>query len=552
MWLDRFLTGTYESASKLSRENNVAGDTMAADLVRVRPDAKVGPSADDIIAAIPQRVHLAVDTQAAHHAGRTALVDDRGSLTYGALRSAVGSTAEQLSSLGVRVGDRIMVVSENCNQMAVLLLAASKLDAWAIVVNPRLSPREVDQIRDHSGSRRIFLTASVSPEAASHARRYEAPTVDVPGLREIAMTRLNEAANPEPVHADPAWQVAVLIYTSGTTGAPKGVMLTHENLLFSAQTTALIRRMTPDDKLYVVLPISHIVGISLLIMAFLTGATARLVARYDPARMIEALALEGITIVNGVPATYQRLIEHKVVAGLEKIETGPLRLIAVAGAPLDLDLKRKVEQELGLPLLNGYGITECAPGLSCVRLDAPRNDGAVGTLLPGIEARLISPEGTICADGKVCELHVRGRNVMLGYYRAPDLTAKAIDSEGWFNTGDLGRFEGDVLYIAGRTKELIIRSGFNVYPAEVEAVLSTHPDVVQCAVVGREIEGNEEVVAFVRLLPDSTTIPDDLARHAAPLLTAYKRPSEIIVVDSLPSTSTGKILKHKLAELFRA
>jgi long-chain acyl-CoA synthetase len=529
----------------------VTGDIVAAGPTRRRSATKLGPPAGDILAALPRRIHLAMTAQVARHADRIALVDDQGSLTYSALQSAATSTAARLSSLGIRAGDRIMVVSENCNQMAVLLLAASMLDAWTIVANPRLSPRELDQIRDHSGSRRMLLTAARSPEAASHAERYGAPMIDIPGLGDIAVTGLNEPTDPEPVHADPARQVAVLIYTSGTTGMPKGVMLTHENLLFSAQTTALIRRMTPDDKIYVVLPISHIVGISLLFMTFLTGASARLVARYDPARMMEAFAHEGITIVNGVPATYQRLIEHKAVAAIETIKTGRLRLIAVAGAPLDLDLKRKVERDLRLPLLNGYGITECAPGLSGVKLDAPRTDDAVGTLVPGIEARLISPEGTVCADGVVGELHVRGRNVMLGYYRAPDLTAKAIDSDGWFNTGDLGRFEGDVLYIAGRTKELIIRSGFNVYPAEVEAVLSTHPDVVQCAVIGRKVDGNEEVVAFVRLLAASKTTPDDLARHVAPLLTAYKRPSEIIVVDSLPSTSTGKILKHKLAELYR-
>ncbi len=155
-------------------------------------------------------------------------------------------------------------------------------------------------------------------------------------------------------------------------------------------------------------------------------------------------------------------------------------------------------------------------------------------------------------NGEVAELHVRGRNVMRGYYRAPDLTAKAIDSEGWFNTGDLARFEGDCLYIVGRTKEMIIRSGFNVYPAEVEAVLSSHDAVVQCAVVGRQVEGNEEVVAFVQLLAGSDTSPEDLMAHLAPQLTSYKRPSQIIVMEALPATSTGKILKHKLAETLRA
>ncbi len=171
----------------------------------------------------------------------------------------------------------------------------------------------------------------------------------------------------------------------------------------------------------------------------------------------------------------------------------------------------------------------------------------------GLEARIVGRDGGIvAANGEVGELHVRGPNVMRGYYRAPDLTAKAIDPDGWFNTGDLARFEGDCLYIVGRTKEMIIRSGFNVYPAEIEAVLSTHDAVVQCAVVGRPVQGNEEVVAFVQLLKGSTTTPQDLMAHVAPQLTSYKRPSEIIVLDALPATSTGKILKHKLAESLRS
>ena len=253
-----------------------------------------------------------------------------------------------------------------------------------------------------------------------------------------------------------------------------------------------------------------------------------------------------------MPATYQRLLEYKTMAGLKQLDRGSLRLIAVAGAPLDLALKSRVEQEFGLPLSNGYGITECSPGISGVRFDAPRADQAVGTLLPGVEARVRTIDGIPVARGEVGELHVRGRNVMRGYYRAPDLTARAIDSEGWFNTGDLARFDGDCLYIVGRTKEMIIRSGFNVYPAEIEAVLNSHKDVVQSAVVGRAIEGNEEVVAFVQLMQGTTTNSDELMAYVAPQLTSYKRPSEIVVLPALPATSTGKILKHKLAESLRS
>ena len=165
-----------------------------------------------------------------------------------------------------------------------------------------------------------------------------------------------------------------------------------------------------------------------------------------------------------------------------------------------------------------------------------------------MEARVRTLDGIPLGNGEVGELHVRGRNVMRGYYRAPDLTAKVIDSEGWFNTGDLARFVGDCLYIVGRTKEMIIRSGFNVYPAEVEAVLNSHKDVVQSAVVGRPVEGNEEVVAFVQLIRGSRTRAADLMDVLKHELAAYKRPSEIILLDALPATSTGKILKHKLAQ----
>ena len=502
----------------------------------------------EITAGLPSRLHEVFERPAAATPDNIALIEDGGSWTYRELDRSVTEIASVLTSLGIRAGDRMMIVSENCIALAGLLLAASRIDAWAIIANPRLSARELDQIRDHSGARRMFFAADVSKEAAAHASRCAAEIGQVGPLREIGIGALNEDTAAEPVEAEGAKQVAVLIYTSGTTGTPKGVMLTHDNLLISAKTTAHFRKMDARDKVYVVLPISHIVGISLLIMTLMAGATVRLVSKYDPAALAKAIAEQGITILNGVPATYQRLLEYKAVTGLDRLERGSLRLLGVAGAPLDLDLKTHVEKEFGLPLSNGYGITECSPGISGVRFDAPRADQAVGTLLPGIEGKIVATDGSLAPNGQVGELHVRGRNVMRGYYRAPDLTARAIDADGWFNTGDLARFEGDCLYIVGRTKEMIIRSGFNVYPAEVEAVISSHKDVVQCAVVGRAVDGNEEVIAFVQLLQGSALKSADLMAFINPQLTSYKRPSEIIVLDALPATSTGKILKHKLAE----
>jgi len=509
-------------------------------------------AAAKILESLSNRIHQVFDHFVTPTPDAIAVIGDDEKLTYRQFDRAVAATAEALRELGVRAGDRVMIVSENCIALACLLFGASRLDAWAIVANPRLSARELDQIRNHSGARRVFLTAGISEEAAAHTSRSGAGVRDVGPLSGIGVSVLNESAVAEPVETDGARQVAVLIYTSGTTGTPKGVMLTHRNLLFSAKTTALHRNMTSADKQYCVLPISHIVGISLLIQTLMVGASVRLVVKYSPAALVKAMAEEGITMLNGVPATYQRLLEYKATAGLPKLNRGALRLIGVAGAPLDLDLKARVEQELGLPLSNGFGITECSPGISGVRSDAPRNDNAVGRLLPGLEARIVRKDGTIAANSDIGELHVRGANVMRGYYRAPDLTAKAIDKDGWFNTGDLARFEDDILFIVGRTKEMIIRSGFNVYPAEIEAVISTHPAVVQCAVVGRQVPGNEEVVAFVQLLKGSEVTAADVMAHAAPQLTSYKRPSEIILMDALPATSTGKLLKHKLAETLRS
>ncbi len=511
-------------------------------------ESPVAIDVEQLAATLPRRLHLVAEPYIAEAPERIALTEDGGSWSYAELGRNMADIADHLAALGIRAGDRMVIVSENCIALAGLLLAASRLDAWAIVANPRLAAREIDQIRQHSGARLVFLTGGVSKEAAAHAARLGAKPRRIGPLKNIAVTALNEQTTPEPVEDDPAKQIAVLIYTSGTTGTPKGVMLSHENLLISAAITAQFRKMSSEDKVYVVLPISHIVGISLLLMTLMTGGTVRLVSKYDPAALAKAIKEEGVTILNGVPATYQRLLEYKTVAGLKRLDRGSLRLIAVAGAPLDLDLKSRVEAELGLPLSNGYGITECSPGISGVRFDAPRSDNTVGTLLPGVEARVRSIDGLPLRPGEIGELHVRGRNVMRGYYRAPDLTAKAIDSEGWFNTGDLARFADDRLYIVGRTKEMIIRSGFNVYPAEIEAVLNTHKDVVQSAVVGRPVDGNEEVVAFVQLIQGSRTKATDLADYIRNQLAPYKRPSEIIVLEALPATSTGKILKAQLAQ----
>jgi acyl-CoA synthetase (AMP-forming)/AMP-acid ligase II len=441
-----------------------------------------------------------------------------------------------------------MVVSENCVAAAVLLLALSRLDAWVIIVNPRLSQREVEQIREHSGARLLLFTSGVSAEAATHAAFYNARTALIEGFAEVIVSEINSVAVPERVEDGRHVQVAVLIYTSGTTGTPKGVMLTHENLLFSARTNALYE--TPGDahKIYIILPISHIAGFTFLLMSLMMGATARLVRKFEPARLADEISNGEVSLFGGVPATYQRLLEYKDTVGSKRLGRGILKHMMVAGAPLDLTLKSRIEEAYGIQLLNCYGITECSPTISSVRPGQPKNDQTVGSFVSGVEGRVVKLDGSVAMAGEVGELYVRGPNVMLGYYHAPDLTAAAVDSDGWFKTGDLARIDGDCLYIVGRAKEMIIRSGFNVYPAEVEAVINSHPAVIQSAVVGKPVSsGNEEVIAFVQLQANSETSVDDLASYINPLLTPYKRPSQIIKLETLPATSTGKILKSKLA-----
>jgi long-chain acyl-CoA synthetase len=195
-------------------------------------------------------------------------------------------------------------------------------------------------------------------------------------------------------------------------------------------------------------------------------------------------------------------------------------------------------------------MTESSPTIAQTMLDAPRADCAAGFPIPGIEVRFVALEGGDVAAGEVGELWVRGPNVMLGYYRDEAQTRATVTADGWLRTGDLARQDADgALHIVGRSKELIIRSGFNVYPAEVENVLNGHPDVLQSAVIGRQVEGNEEVVAFVELLPSVLALPSDLLEWCEARLAPYKRPASIRVLAALPAAATGKVLKHKLREL---
>ena len=504
----------------------------------------------DVFASLPTRISDVVTPWAERLPDHPALVEASGTWTYAQLAEKIRTAEAWLIASGIRPGDRVMIVCENCRALAAILLALAKIDAWPVLVNAHLSAREVDAIRDHCGARRVIYTAYVSPRATDHAKRHEAVIEEVAGLGVIGVGALNDHVQPESVDSDTANNVAALIYTSGTTGLPKGVMLTHRGLLFMAAGAAKIRSLTPDDRLLGVLPMSHAVGLSVVLLGtLLSGATLYIVPRFDPMSAPVSLVKDKLTILIGVPAIYLQLLQYAKLRGLTSLNCPDLRIIASTGAPLQPSIKSAVENLLGLVLHNGYGVTECSPTIAQTRIDEPQTDTSVGRVFPGVEVKLVASDGKLVADGEVGELRVRGPNIMKGYYRAPEETSAAIDAEGWFNTRDLARMEDGNLFIVGRTKEMIVHLGLNVYPIEVEAVLNAHPAVLRSAVIGRTITGDEEILAFVQPVEGASLAANELGEYAAAHLASYKRPSKIFVVPSMPLTLTGKVVKDELAKM---
>ncbi|MEM6847106.1 MAG: AMP-binding protein [Pseudomonadota bacterium] len=479
------------------------------------------------------------DIIADHPDNQSAVIDDDGArFTYDELRSMAADTAQALRDHGVRPGDKVMLVCENCMLYAVSLFAILNCDAWVVPVNARQSSAELAAIAEHGGVRAMVFTPRFSEPAGQHAADYNATTLITLPCGDLLVSPVRDAA-PEPLPGDPDERVAALMYTTGTTSAPKGVMLTHTNLAWNATASATFRKLAPDDVLLCVLPVTHIFGFaSACLAAFKTGATVRFLTRFSPEVILNELA-KGASIFPAVPQMYARILNHLSETGAE-FSAPQLRYISSGGAPLDPDWKARTEAVFGLPLNNGYGITEAAPTVAATRPDFPRSDLSVGPAVEGVEIKIHEPDN----DG-VGEIWIRGPNIMKGYYKNPEANRASMMPEGWYRTGDLGRMAPDgALFIAGRLKELIIRSGFNVHPPEVEAMLTQHPNVVVAAVVGRPILGNEEIVAFIMVEGDidEPTLKAWLRERLVP----YKIPQHIVIVDAFPTAATGKILKHKL------
>jgi acyl-CoA synthetase (AMP-forming)/AMP-acid ligase II len=415
-------------------------------------------------------------------------------------------------------------------------------------VNARLSAREVDNIRQHAQPELLLYTTDVSSAAAAHAVAAGAqdadPAVWGPGVQAA------RAATPTQAEAgELAAEVATVIYTSGTTGAPKGVMVPHRGLLHFARVSAASRRLTPHDIGYAALPMSHIFGIATVLMATVhAGASLVLRSRFDAEDAFKALAHPGVSILQGVPTMFSRMMA--VAPPRADLRAPALRYLYTGGAALDPTLKRDAERYFGVPMHHGYGITEYAGSMFITRIDAPRADCSAGYAVEGVEMRIGSPDSGTPAPGERGDILIRGPGVMLGYYRSPEQTSQALLPGGWLNTGDIGFVDDSgALFIAGRSKDLIIRSGFNVYPIEVESVINAFPGVRLSAVVGRNTaDQNEEVIAFVEPLPGATIDTNLLMLHLRAQLAPYKRPARIIPIETIPTTVSGKILKQPLKE----
>jgi long-chain acyl-CoA synthetase len=486
------------------------------------------------------------------HAHRIALVESGRQLTYAELSAAIDRTQEWLQRKGVRPGDRVMIVCENSVAYVAIYCAVVAMRAWPVLVNAKLSADELDKIRDLAGARRIVYTIGISNYALKHASRHYAEIEEVGTLGKVAVGPLNIEADQEAPEAEPGEQISALIYTSGTTGQPKGVMLSSRNLVFMALISNEIRSLTPEDRILGVLPMSHAVGLSVVLLgALASGGTLYLTSRFDPSVILPLLEREKITIALGTPSMFSLLVDYARHKGLQSLTFPSLRVISSSGAALDLAIKRDTERLFGMTLHNGYGVTECSPTIALTRIDAPRADTSVGSVFPLVEIKLVDPLGKQVPQGEAGELWVRGPNVMRGYYHSPEETAQSVNNEEWFNTRDLARMEDGNLFIVGRTKDLIVRFGFNVYPAEIESVLNAHPSVFRSAVLGKSCggDGGEEIVAFIQKKSNVDFDSTDLARFAAKRLTSYKQPSKYVLLADMPLTPTGKVAKAELVHL---
>jgi len=452
-------------------------------------------------------------------------IDDRW-LWSSELEQRSRSIAARLLGAGLEPGQRVLIGGPSSAELVLCYLGALRARLVLVPINPDYSRPEVARILADARP----AAALLGEDRLARWVRKDAPEpLRLAGL-DGQLEGVGTHSAPELDSARPD-DTALLIYTSGTTGAPKGVPLTHANLLASASAVALAWRWSADDRLLLSLPLFHVHGLGVGVLgALCAGSSVELRPRFAVEDVLARCAGGGVTLLFGVPTMYARL-----AASGRARELGRLRLVVSGSAPLPASLARELAAAIGQMPLERYGMTETMM-LSSNPYEGERRPGTVGFPLPGVRLRLAE-------DG---EIQARGPNVIAGYFRQPQASAAAFTSDGWFRTGDLGALDDDgYLRIIGRNKELIITGGYNVHPREVEERLLEHPAVREAAVAGRPSrEWGEEVTAFI--VAAEPIAAEELRAHAAAGLAPYKVPKRFEFVEELPRNAMGKIVRERL------
>ncbi|OHV06502.1 long-chain-fatty-acid--CoA ligase [Mycobacterium talmoniae] len=477
--------------------------------------------------------------EAAHrHPDRVALRLNEVEIPYTGLDAASACLAGLLVARGLRPGDRVAVMLPNVPYFAIAYYAVLRAGGVVVPMNVLLKERETTFYLSDSQATAIIAWHEFAATAHAGAVAVGAECIVVtPGQFEELIC----AATPvvDAVARDDR-DTAVILYTSGTTGTPKGAELTHANLRHNVATVVDMVDLSADDVILGALPLFHAFGQTAGLNATIAaGACLTLIPRFDPGTALSLIERDRVTVFEGVPTMFAAMLHAD-----QRPDTGSLRLCISGGAAMPVEVMRGFENAFGTMVLEGYGLSETSPVASFNHPDRARKPGSIGTPVAGVEMKLVGA-GT---EG-VGEIVIRGHNVMKGYWRRPEATAAAIDPDGWFHTGDLARVDDDGYYfIVDRSKDLIIRGGYNVYPREIEEVLYEHPAVREAAVVGvpDDLLG-EEVGAAITLKSGAAADASAIRDYVRERVAGYKYPRRIWFVDELPKGPTGKILKRDIS-----
>jgi long-chain acyl-CoA synthetase len=485
----------------------------------------------------------------------TAIVYGEVRVTYRDLESDSARTAAALTGLGADAGDRIALWLGNHPCFAVAMYGAWRMGGVVVPLHAGLTAPEARHILEDSGAR--VLVCGPEQYAAAGAGLRE----ELGGLEHVVVITGDAAAGDmtwdyflragggaPPATAVAPDHLALIGYTSGTSGLPKGAMLTHHNLRANIDQMLQSPVATrPDDVVLCVLPLFHIFGLNVVLnLAVSLGATVCLMERFEPSEAVDAIRRHGVTVVAGAPPVYVAWLS---IADATAEDFATVRVAVSGAAPLPRDVLTGFADRFGVTIWEGYGLTETAPTLTSNAMGGVPKPGSVGKPLPGVDIRLVAADGEDAEPGDPGEVLVRGPNVFGGYWQHPDDTQKAF-TNGWFRTGDVGIFDDDgYLFLVDRSRDMIIVSGFNVYPKEVENVLRDHPAVADCAVVGQpDPYSGERVKAYVVASPDGGVMTGDLVAFCRTRLAPYKVPSEVEVVADIPRNAAGKVLRRTLRD----